>query len=278
MQYFQIIGRTESTPFVLSSFRRAKPVASSIMKCAVEPTKNIQAKPSTDINIPRIAPLMKTSIIRLPPSKTQENAWHLLHLFSFCRSITTNHVDWAAIESCWFDQLFEQLQAKDNPVLASSFFPQFQQISIQSSLLQLVGLRVLVWLFEPATILWCTSFFQSKDIAVLDTRCLHEVYQQWVDNLTIALNSVLSSFDETLETVALQLATDSLPPSHSQAIGFQPFVTIMRESFMVRLRVTIGVFGSAFDRLKTIRNLRKSWEITTMASGIGSPICQPSQY
>lgn len=209
------------------------------MKSAVEPTKTIQSKPST------VIPLSTKSLssFRLPPSKTQENARHLLHLFSFCRSITTNHVDWAVVESRWLDRLFQHLQDKDLRKLSTPFLPQSQQKIIQPSLLQL-GLHVLLWMFEPATILWCHSFFLNHTKAVLDTRYLHEVYNQWIDTLTIALNSVLAPFKETLETVAFQLTTFPSVPLYSPAIGFQPFVTIMRESFMVRLSPAIDVLGS----------------------------------
>jgi hypothetical protein len=253
---------------VLSSFRRAKHTTSSITKSSVEPTRNIQAKTASDI------PLSTKSIscIRFLPSKAQENARHLLLLFSFCRSITTNHVDWAVVESRWLDQLFQQIQAKDSHIVSTPFFPQSRQKNIQPSLLQL-GLHVLLWLFDPATILWCHSFFQNHAKAVLDTRCLYKVYNEWINTLTIALNAVLAPFEETLETVALQLTADTPPPSDSQAIGFRPFVTIMRESLMVRSHLRL-VFSVAFHRQKTIQNLHKRF----MPNGFGSPICQPSKH
>jgi hypothetical protein len=253
---------------VLSSFRRAKHTTSSIAKSTVEPTRNIQAKPATDI------PLLTKSItsIQFLPSKAQENARHLLHFFSFCRSITTNHADWAVVESRWLDRLFQQIQAKDLHIVSTLFFPQSRQKNIRPSLLQL-GLHVLLWFFEPATVLWCHSFFQNHAKAVLDTRCLHKVYNQWINTLTIALNAVLAPFHETLETVTLQLTTDTSPPSDSQAIGFRPFVTIMRESLMVRSHLRL-VFSAVFHRQKTMQNLQKS----CMPNWFGSPICQPSQH
>lgn len=210
------------------------------MKSVDEKTRNIQAKPVTDSPL---ATKSSTST-RLPPSKTQEKARHLLHLFSFCRSITTNHVEWAVVESRWLDRIFQQIQAKDLKIVSTPLFPQSRQKSIQPSLLQL-GLHVLLWLFEPATILWCHSFFQKHAKAVLDTRCLHKVYNQWIDTLTIALNSVLAPFEETLETMSLQITTDMSPSSDSEVIGFRPFVTIMRESLMVRSRLR-KVFSVAF--------------------------------
>jgi hypothetical protein len=152
-----------------------------------------------------------------------------------------------------------------------------------------IGLHVLEWLFEPATIVWSHSFWREHMEAILpypphpqyphhlsdhlyhwssssssySAAHIHEVYNLWIDTVSMQLDAVLAPFHETLITVAEKIkrmntnyqnrsaSSYSRPPqmpscppvvrmaprkrsSSFHAIGFTWLVAILQECWMVR--------------------------------------------